>query len=28
MFMSSPFHVLSICNPHFQCNANWKVPKT
>jgi len=28
MFMSTHFHVLSIWKPHFQCNANWKIPTT
>jgi len=26
--MSGNFNVLSIWKPHFQCSANWKVPKT
>ena len=28
MLTSGHFHVLSIWKPHFQCNANWKVPTT
>ena len=28
MFMSGHICVLSIWKPHFQCNANWKVPTT
>jgi len=26
--MSGYFNAMSIWKPHFQCNANWKVPTT
>ena len=28
MLISGHFHVFSIWKPHFQCNANWKLPTT